>query len=287
MDDSELGLGRGGSRLSTPSGVKALLDRHGLRPDRDFGQNFLVDAFALRTIADAAGITPDDSVLEIGPGLGTLTQRLAEAARSVVSVELDQRLRPVLAETLAAYDNVGVVYGDALDFDFGSMPAGSLLVANLPYNVATPLVARALESGRFRRLVFLVQREVAERMAARPSTPQYGALSLLVRHFGEARALRHVPPSSFHPAPEVTSSIVRIEVDPARRRDDTLFALIRHAFAHRRKTLKRNLIMAGYAEARVDAALSQAGLDPRIRAEALDLAVFTQLSERLHIGGFS
>ncbi len=274
-------------RLSTPGGVKALLARHGLRPDRDLGQNFLVDGFALRAIVDAAGITPRDTVLEIGPGLGVLTRELAAAAREVVSVELDERLRPVLAETLAGSDNVELVFQDALDFDFRRMPRGSLLVANLPYNVATPLVALALEAARFRRLVFLVQREVAERMAARPSTPQYGALSLLVRYFGEVRALRHVPPGSFHPAPEVTSTIVGIDVDPARRRDDALFALVRKAFAHRRKTLKRNLLMTGYAEEAVDGALSELGLDPRVRAEALDLGSFERLSERLHITSFS
>ncbi|MBX3143607.1 MAG: 16S rRNA (adenine(1518)-N(6)/adenine(1519)-N(6))-dimethyltransferase RsmA [Trueperaceae bacterium] len=274
-------------KLTNPSAVKALLTQHGLRPDRDFGQNFLVDASALNAIVEAAGIQPEDFVLEIGPGLGTLTQRLAQAARTVVSVELDQRLEPVLAQTLAGSSNVSVVFQDALDFDFGSVPDGALLVANLPYNVATPLVARALESGRFRRLVFLVQREVAERMAASPSTPQYGALSLLVRHFGNARALRHVAPGSFYPAPEVTSSVVRIDVDPGKSRAPELFALIRHAFTHRRKTLKRNLIMAGYAEGRVGEALASSGLDPRVRAEALDLATFERLSERLHMAGFS
>lgn len=274
-------------KLTNPSAVKALLAQHGLRPDRDFGQNFLVDASALNAIVEAAGTQPEDFVLEIGPGLGTLTQRLAQAACTVVSVELDQRLEPVLAQTLAGSSNVSVVFQDALDFDFGSVPDGALLVANLPYNVATPLVARALESGRFRRLVFLVQREVAERMAASPSTPQYGALSLLVRHFGNARALRHVARGAFYPAPEVTSSVVRIDVDPGKSRAPELFALIRHAFAHRRKTLKRNLIMAGYAEGRVEEALASSGLDPRVRAEALDLATFERLSERLHMAGFS
>lgn len=221
-------------------------------------------------------------MLEIGPGLGVLTRELAGAAGRVVTVELDRSLEPLLQETLAGCGNVELIFADALSFDLGSLPAGSKLVANLPYNVATPIVANALDSGRFRRLVFLVQREVAERIAARPGTPQFGALTLKVDHYGTARIVRHLRPGSFHPPPEVTSSLVRIDVDPDAVPDPELFSLIRQAFAHRRKTLKRNLVMAGHAEPLVADALVGLQLDPKVRAEALPLSVFARLRDVLH-----
>lgn len=274
-------------RLTARSRVADLLDRYDLRADKGFGQNFLVDDAALKAIVDAAELSPGDRVLEVGPGLGVLSHALAERGADVTSVELDRRLLPVLAETLAdlpslpGAGSVEVVEGDALDFDLSVMPPGSLLVANLPYNVATAVIGRALESGRFRRLVFLVQREVAERLSAAPGTPAYGSLSLLVAHFGRARVVRLVPPGAFHPPPKVTSATVRIDVDPAAKPDPELFELIHQGFAHRRKTLKKNLDYAGYSRERVDRALAELGLDPRVRAEALDLATFVELRAAL------
>ena len=156
-----------------------------MRADKSFGQNFLVDAAALSAIVGAAELTEDDTVLEIGPGLGVLTRELAARSGRVLSVELDERLLPVLVETLADLDNVRLIHGDGLTFDLSQLPENSLFVANLPYNVGTPILLRALESSRFKRLVFLVQKEVAERLTAGPSTPAYGALSL------DRRALRH------------------------------------------------------------------------------------------------
>ena len=267
--------------LTSPSRARALLREHGLTPDKGFGQNFLVDAAVLRAIVGAAAIDGADTVLEVGPGLGALTIELAQRAERVVSVELDRRLLPVLADTLAGTSNVELVQGDAAAFDFAILPAGSLLVANLPYNVATAVVTRALASGRFARLVFLVQREVAERMTARPSTPAFGALTLVVAHFGSARIVRNVPPGVFLPPPKVTSSVVRIDVHPDARPDPALFALIHQGFAHRRKTLVKNLIMAGYPRERAERALAQLGLDPRVRAEALELARFEALLRAL------
>lgn len=269
--------------LTARSRVVDLLRRHGLTADKGFGQNFLVDGAALRAIVAAADVAPGDEVLEVGPGLGVLTRALAEAGANVTSVELDDRLLPVLEETLAdlgevpGAGSVTVVHGDALTFDLARMPRRSKLVANLPYNVATPVIARALESGRFRLIVVLVQREVGERLAASPSTPAYGALSLLTAHFGRARTVRLVPPGAFHPPPKVTSAVVRIEVDEGARPDPELFELIHQGFAHRRKTLRKNLAYAGHDAARVDAALAELGLDPRVRAEALDLAIFERL----------
>lgn len=252
-----------------------------MRADKGFGQNFLVDAHALLDIVGAAALTEADTVLEIGPGLGTLTRELAGRAGRVVSVELDTRFLPVLSETLAGLENVELIYGDGLTFDLTRLPENSLLVANLPYNVGTPILVRALSTGRFQRLVFLVQKEVADRLKAAPGTPAYGALSLVVAHFGSAKTVRDVKPSSFSPPPEVTSSVVRIDVKPGAAPDPGLFRLVHQAFAHRRKTLKKNLLMAGLPAERVDEALAAASLDPRIRAEVLGLETFNILHKIL------
>ena len=252
-----------------------------MRANKSFGQNFLVDAHALSDIVGAAELTEADTVLEIGPGLGTLTRELAARAGRVVSVELDPKLLPVLSETLAGLQNVELIHGDGLTFDLTQLPENSLLIANLPYNVGTPILVRALESGRFKRLVFLVQKEVADRLKAAPSTPAYGALSLVVAHFGSTKTVRDVKPSSFAPPPEVTSSVVRVDVKPGAEADPQLFRLVHQAFAHRRKTLKKNLLMAGYPALRVGEALAAASRDPRVRAEALGLEAFNTLHRTL------
>lgn len=277
--------------LTARGRVNDLLTRHGLRADKGFGQNFLVDPSVLHATLQAAELRAGDHVLEVGPGLGVLTHALASAGAHVTSVELDRRLLPVLEETLADLaegpggGTVEVVPADAMHFDLARMPLGSLLVANLPYNVATPIIARALESGRFRRLVVLVQREVGERLAATPSSPAYGALSLLVAHFGRARLVKSVPPGAFYPPPKVTSAVVRVDVDEAARPDPGLFELIHQAFAHRRKTLRKNLEYAGLERETVLAALQDLGLDPRVRAEQLDLERFKELRQRLESSG--
>jgi 16S rRNA (adenine1518-N6/adenine1519-N6)-dimethyltransferase len=267
--------------LYSPAVVRALLSEYGLRADKAFGQNFLIDGNVLRFIAEAGRIEGHDTVLEVGPGLGVLTRELVARAGRVVSVELDERLLPVLEKTLGNPPNLTVVQGDALQFDFSTLPEGSLLVANLPYNVATPLIVKALESGRFKRLVFLVQREVAQRLSARPGEEAFGALSLIIAYFGRAHSLKEVRPGSFYPPPDVTSSVVRIEVKPGVTPDPQLTGLIHTSFRHRRKTLKKNLLMAGLSADRVEQALGALGVDPRIRAEALDLEQFRQLSQAL------
>ncbi|MFO7546890.1 MAG: 16S rRNA (adenine(1518)-N(6)/adenine(1519)-N(6))-dimethyltransferase RsmA [Trueperaceae bacterium] len=278
-------------KLTARGRVGTLLRKHGLSADKGFGQNFLVDEAALRAIVAAADIEPGNAVFEVGPGLGVLTRALAERGAAVVTVELDRRLLPLLQETLAdvmaksGAGSVRLVHGDATTYDLETLPTGGLLVANLPYNVATAVVARALASRRFRRLVFLVQREVAERMVARPSAPAYGALSLLVAHYGRARIVRDVPPGAFLPPPKVTSSVVRIDVDEGAAPDPELFALIHQGFAHRRKTLLRNLVYAGYGKDVAADALARLGLDPRVRAEALDLVNFRQLRDVLGASG--
>ena len=241
----------------------------------------MVDVGALSAIVGAAELTPGDMVLEVGPGLGVLTRELAAKAGHVTSVELDERLLPVLAETLLGLDNVDLIYGDGLTFDLAQLPENSVFVANLPYNVGTPILVRVLSAGRFKRLVFLVQKEVAQRLAAAPSTPAYGALSLVVAHFGAVKAVRDVKPSSFTPPPTVTSSVVRLDVRPGAEPAPELFRLIHQAFAHRRKTLKKNLLMAGFPAAQVAQALGHLALDPRVRAEALGLETFYNLQKTL------
>lgn len=253
-----------------------MLERHGLHADKRFGQNFLIDASALARIVDSAEVTATDTVCEVGAGLGVLTFELAQRAKQVISVEVDQRLMPVLAETLAGCDNVTLWQQDALSVDWQQLPEGCLFVANLPYNIATPLLRAVLESQRFVRAVCLVQKEVAERLAASPSAPAYGALSLWTQYYATVRIIRHVKPSAFMPPPKVTSSIIRLDIhqrDPAPQ----LFALIENSFKHRRKTLKKNLRMAGYDETQVMRVLEGLGLDARVRAEALDLATFQKL----------
>lgn len=270
--------------LYSPAVVRELLARHGLRAEKRFGQNFLIDGNVLASIVAAAHPAPADTVLEVGPGLGVLTRALAATGARILGLELDARLLPVLQETVGELENVTVVPGDALEYDLAALPEGALLVANLPYNVGTAMIQRALASGKFRRLVVTVQKEVAERLGAAPGEPAYGALSLIARHFGAVARLKDVKPASFWPAPEVTSSVVRIEVRPEAQPDPALFALVRQAFRHRRKTLKKNLLMAGYPPQHVEAGLAALGLGDKVRAEALGLEAFRVLKRALHPG---
>ncbi|UCH27965.1 MAG: ribosomal RNA small subunit methyltransferase A [Trueperaceae bacterium] len=268
--------------LSHPSAVRALLQRHGIRANKGLGQNFLIDSNTLETIVATAEATSKDIVLEIGPGLGVLTRAMAVHAKSIIAIEVDARLIEVLKETLADLSNVELIHGDAMDYDFSGLPKRSLLVANLPYNIASTLIVRSLQSCKFKRLVFLIQREVAERLTAQPSEKPYGRLTLLCTHFGRARIVRHVSRSSFLPAPQVTSSIVRIDINPEARPEPGLFRLIGSSFRHRRKTLYKNLQLAGYNKETVLKALSKLGLDRNVRAEALELSTFRELWTLLH-----
>lgn len=266
-------------RLTSPSVVRELLGRHGLAADKAFGQNFLVDAHALQSIVAAARLSPGDTAFEVGPGLGVLTRELAEHAGRVVSVELDARLEPVLAETVGDRSNVDLRFEDALTFDLDQLPEGSTLVANLPYNIATPLLVRCLESLRFARMVFLVQREVGERLIAEPGSAAYGALSVVVAHWADGEVVRHVKPGAFLPPPEVTSSIVRLLPRPDAAADPDLMDFVHVCFRHRRKTLLKNLDLAGLPREAGAEALARLGIDARVRAEALGLEHFRTLRE--------
>lgn len=267
--------------LTTPRVISGILARHGLRADKGFGQHFLIDPNVVSAVLAASGVGPDDEVWEVGPGLGVLTRALAAVADRVVTVELDARLLPVLEETLRDAPNVSVRHGDALDVDWSEAPAGSRFAANLPYNVGTAVLVRALTSGRFVRLGVLLQREVAERVVAAAGTPAYGSLSLLIAHHGHARITRRVAPGAFMPPPSVTSAVVAIELDPEARPDPATFAIVRAGFRHRRKTLLSNLRLAGVDADTVRTVLADLGLPSAVRAEALDLETFRALAARL------
>ncbi len=265
--------------LTSPKVVRALLDRYGLRANKRFGQNFLVERGYLQKIVDTVGLQPGETVYEVGPGLGTLTRALAEAGANVVSIEMDRRLEAVYVETLAGLP-VQIIWGDALAFDWASLAPQSLFAGNLPYNIATPLITKLLLSGRFRRIVALVQKEVALRMVARPGTPAYGLLSVRVQYHARARRVVDLPPGAFFPPPKVTSSVVCLE--PNERPDHpSLFRLVEASFAQRRKTLMNALKAAGYTPERVAQALEALRLPLDVRGEALDLPQFEELAERV------
>lgn len=267
---------------ASPSGVARLLKRHGLTPDKNFGQHFLVDRHALDAIVQAGDPHRDTTVFEVGAGLGTLTERLSERAGRVIAVEYDRRMMPVLGEAFDGDAYVDVVYGDAMAYDLDALPQGSMLISNLPYQISTAILTRALLSGRFSRLVVLVQKEVAQRLAAEPGAKLFGAMSVIRSFFGPATLIRDVSAGSFFPPPAVASSVVRIDITRSGRMPDELVQFIRSGYAHRRKTLAKNLAMAGWPRAGAAAALEACGLPAAVRAEALSIHTWLDLHERMN-----
>jgi 16S rRNA (adenine1518-N6/adenine1519-N6)-dimethyltransferase len=264
-------------QLLTPASIADLLDRHGLRPSRALGQHYLADPNTARRIVRLAGVQPGDSVLEVGPGVGSLTLALAEAGARVTALELDRHVIPALEEVVVDAPEVRVVQGDALDVDLAELldsgPHWSV-VANLPYNVATPIVVRLLESEpRVSSLLVMVQREVGERLAASPRTKAYGAVSVKVAYFAAAHVQGVVSPNVFYPPPKVDSALVRLERHAAPPvsvpSTDDLFALVRAGFSQRRKMLRRAL--QPVLQDATTATLERAGVSPTARAEQLDL----------------
>jgi 16S rRNA (adenine1518-N6/adenine1519-N6)-dimethyltransferase len=271
-------------RLLSPADVRSLLDAHGVRPSRALGQHFLADPNTARRIVRLAEVTPDENVLEVGPGVGSLTLALAEEAAGVVALELDRHLLPVLEEVLSGAANVRVVHGDALTADYHSLlpgPGPWAMVSNLPYNVATPLMARLLEQAPgIGRMVVMVQREVAERLAAPPGSPACGAISVKVAYHAQAALLATVPPTVFVPRPRVESAVVAFRRRPAPPVEvpvpARLFELVRAGFSQRRKTLRQSLRpVLGAAAGDV---LAAAGIDPGARAERLRLEDWAALA---------
>ena len=279
--------------LGNPAYTMAVLEKHGFRFQKKYGQNFLIDTHILEKIIDAAEITKDDFVLEIGPGIGTMTQYLCEAAREVVAVEIDTNLLPVLDDTLKEYDNVTVLNEDILKVDIASL-AGEKnsgkpikVVANLPYYITTPIIMGLFESHvPLASITIMVQKEVADRMQVGPGTKDYGALSLAVQYYAKPEIVANVPPNCFIPRPNVGSAVIRLtryEEPPVKVKDEKkMFSLIRASFNQRRKTLVNGLGNAGLpgiTKESASAALEQMGLSPTVRGEALTLEQFAQLSD--------
>lgn len=278
-------------KLSNPKQTIEVIQKHNFNFKKSFGQNFLIDSHVIDKIIRAAEITPEDNVLEIGPGIGTLTQYLAESAGKVAAVEIDEKLIPVLEETLAEYDNVRVINEDILKCDIDSIFGGEpfKVVANLPYYITTPIIMGLLEGkSHFDSLTVMIQKEVADRMKAGPGTKDYGALSLAVQYYAEPYLAANVPPNCFMPRPNVGSAVIRLKrrPEPAVKVKDEklLFGLIRAAFMERRKTLLnavKNSKELDISKERVEEVLTELGIDTRIRGEALNLEQFALLADNL------
>ena len=269
--------------LYSPARVRELLSTHGLRPTKSLGQNFLIDGNILRAIAEAGGAASGVNVLEVGPGLGVLTREMALRGASVTALEKDERLKPVLAETLAGTD-AQVVWGDALNFNYASLPAGTRVIANLPYYITGLLLSRFMAAPGIVSATVLVQKEVAQRLASKPGQDAYGFLSALAALYGTVTHVRDVPKGAFFPAPDVTSSVVRLDFDRSRPQPQPeLIAFIDAALHHRRKTLRNNLRLAGHAPESIDDALNSVGLRPDVRAEDIPLPELVSIAHHLDV----
>lgn len=273
--------------LTNINDLRDLLGSHGFHFSKAMGQNFLIEAWVPERIAEESGADAGSAMLEIGPGVGCLTRELALRAAMVKSVELDKRLLPVLAETVGAFDNVEIIPGDIMKLDLNSIDFGSLtprVCANLPYNITTPVITKLLESGIFASLTVMVQREVADRITAKPGSGEYGAFTVLCDYYAETKKLFNVPSSCFEPRPKVESAVVRLD---ARRYDlkcdEALFwKIVRGAFNQRRKTLVNALSSAlPNPKDEIAAAIEGAGLSPTVRGEALGIAEFAEIAKRL------
>lgn len=281
--------------LGNPQSTIAVLNRYQFVFQKKFGQNFLIDPHVLDKIIGSAGITGDDFVIEIGPGIGTMTQHLAAAAREVVAIEVDKALIPILEDTLTGYKNVEILNEDVLKVDLrelvekrnGGRPVK--VVANLPYYITTPIIMSLFEDHiPLESVTVMVQKEVADRMRTGPGSKDYGALSLAVQYYACPELVANVPPNCFLPRPKVGSAVVRLvchEKPPVQVEDEALmFRLIRASFNQRRKTLVNGLNNSGnlsFSKEEIATALKELGLSVSIRGEALTLEQFAQLSNRL------
>ena len=284
-------------RIADYSVTKAVLERHGFTFKKSFGQNFLTDTNILQKIVDTAEVDDQVNVIEIGPGIGALTEFLAERAAEVMAFEIDHRLVPILADTLRDFDNVTVVNEDILKVDlaqhiqnFKNPDLPIKVVANLPYYITTPILMHLIESGiPFSEFVVMMQREVADRISAKPNTKAYGSLSIAVQYYMTAKVAFIVPRTVFVPAPNVDSAILKMvrRPEPAVAVEDEkfFFKVSKASFTHRRKTLWNNL--TGYfgkteeIKDKLTKALDQAGLSPSVRGEALSLEEFASLTDAL------
>lgn len=282
-------------KLSNPKETIQVLQKHEFQFKKKFGQNFLIDPHVLDKIVDAAQITKDDFVLEIGPGIGTLTQYLCENARQVLAVEIDDKLIPILKETLQPYDNVEVLHGDILKQDIQQIAdtyndgKPIKVVANLPYYITTPIIMELFESHvPLANVTVMVQKEVADRMKAEPGTKDYGALSLAVQYYAKPCIAAFVPPNCFMPRPNVGSAVIRLDclarVPVEVHNEKLMFRLIRASFNQRRKTLQNGIANSAelsFTKEQAARAIEQAGFDVRIRGEKLGLEEFARLADEL------
>ena len=278
-------------KLSNPKETIRVIQENNFTFHKNYGQNFLIDSHVIDKIIAAADISKDDEVLEIGPGIGTLTQYLAEAAGNVTVVEIDDKLIPILEKTLSDYENVRIIHGDIIKQDIASIFEGRpfKIVANLPYYITTPIIMSLLESRvPAESITVMIQKEVADRMQAGPGSKDYGALSLAVQYYAEPYLAANVPPNCFMPRPRVGSAVIhlrRLEKPSVEVKDEKLmFKLIRAAFNQRRKTLAngiKNFEGLSYSREDVEAALERLGFDKMVRGEALTLEQFARLSDEL------
>ena len=282
-------------KLSNPQRTIEVIKKYEFCFQKKFGQNFLIDGHVLDKIIAGAGVTKDDMVLEIGPGIGTMTQYLAEAAGKVVAVEIDRNLLPILQETLADYDNVKVIHADVLSLDLeklvqeenGGRPIK--VVANLPYYITTPIIMALFEQHvPLANVTVMVQKGVAARMKSGPGSKDYGALSLAVQYYAEPYIVANVPCNCFMPRPNVDSAVIRLtryEEPPVQVKDEKmLFKIIRASFNQRRKTLQNGLNNSSelnFTKDQIAAAIAEAGFSPSVRGEALTLEQFAKLTDIL------
>lgn len=283
------------AKLGNPQETIAVLQKHEFHFQKKFGQNFLIDTHVLDKIIVAAGVTKEDFVLEIGPGIGTMTQMLCEAARQVLAVEIDDKLIPILKETLAAYDNVDILHGDILKQDISALAdkynGGKPIkvVANLPYYITTPILMGLFESHvPVDNVTVMVQKEVAERMQAEPGSKAYGALSLAVQYYAKPYIAANVPPNCFIPRPNVGSAVITLtcfKEPPVHTKDEGLmFRLIRASFNQRRKTLQNGLANSpelSFSKEEIAEALDKMGLPVNVRGETLTLKQFAELADMI------
>lgn len=282
--------------LGNPQNTIAILNKYGFNFQKKFGQNFLIDTHVLEKIIRAANITKDDFIVEIGPGIGTMTQYLCEAAREVVAVEIDKNLIPILEnDTLSEYDNVTVINQDILKLDLNKLVEERnngkpvKVVANLPYYITTPIIMGLFENGTpIENITVMVQKEVAQRMQVGPGTKDYGALSLAVQYYAEPYIVANVPPNCFMPRPNVGSAVIQLtkhKEKPVQVKDEKLmFQLIRASFNQRRKTLQNGLNNSSelnFTKEQIVEAIEQAGLPATVRGEALTLEDFARLADIL------
>ena len=282
-------------KLSNPQRTIEVIKKYEFCFQKKFGQNFLIDGHVLDKIIAGSGVTKDDMVLEIGPGIGTMTQYLAEAAGKVVAVEIDRNLLPILQETLSDYDNVKVIHADVLSLDLeklvqeenGGRPIK--VVANLPYYITTPIIMALFEQHvPLANVTVMVQKEVAARMKSGPGSKDYGALSLAVQYYAEPYIVANVPCNCFMPRPNVDSAVIRLtryEEPPVQVKDEKmLFKIIRASFNQRRKTLQNGLNNSSelnFTKDQIAAAIAAAGFSPSVRGEALTLEQFARLTDIL------